>query len=179
MANIVKHHKENTLASGAPQDRFRHHWERFAGLSRKTVEAFWNAGRALREVKESIPFGEFMLWYRAEGLSPSTVSRLLRVAEIENCQIGNFATISAALAGYLTPPKERKRKVLPDETGAWLQSVLDAARDIPVGLKHMNELDADEWQTLIKHLPTLKAAVLKLDGEIQKHERAAAKLMVE
>ena len=77
---------------------FRTKWAEANNLARRTIEASWHAGRALAQIKERVPHGQWMPWLEVEGVGKDTARRLLLMAELEIAQIAQFDTMTAALS---------------------------------------------------------------------------------
>ena len=78
-------------------DQFREEWAEASNLHRRTLAASNKAGVTLQKVKDRTPQGYWGAWWEAEGLSKSTVYRLLELAELPVSQLGNFTSDHEAL----------------------------------------------------------------------------------
>ena len=82
---------------------FRSQWNLAKGLARRSVDAAWEAGTILVEIKARLPHGEWMAWLTAEGLTESTSRRLRRLASLDREALVDFDTVGAALKSLPSP----------------------------------------------------------------------------
>ena len=86
------------------EERFREHYGDFVALGRRAVEAAWQAGAALAEVKASKKHGEWLPWLQGEGVKARTAERLMELARAWQIrQVCEFETVDAALLAAKEP----------------------------------------------------------------------------
>ena len=83
--------------------RVRLHWKEFNTFGRRTVEAAWHCGKALAEVKESLPHGSWLPWLESEGIERHQAARLMSFSEHQMEQIVPFDSVDAALKALKSP----------------------------------------------------------------------------
>ena len=83
-------------------------------LARRTVEAAWEAGQALRAVKEATPHGEWLPWLEAEQIARETARRFMRLADVQITQVGEFDSVDAALKALSPAPSEPSPIPIPE-----------------------------------------------------------------
>ena len=93
--------------------RFRENWGEAKGYGHKAIEHAWQAGQALAEVKAKSPYGTWETWLKGEGLSWDTARRLMQLASIENPQLADFDSMTAALKSL---PKASKPEIRLEDT---------------------------------------------------------------
>ena len=98
-----------TVFSGNAEERFRQYYAEVQSYGRRTVEAAWHAGRALVEVKASLPHGEWLPWLDRQGVSKGAADRFMKLAqELQIPQLGEFASITDAVESAQKAKKARE-----------------------------------------------------------------------
>ena len=93
---VVKH--EQPLLDGLEQE-FTSLYAAFCGLARRTVEAAWQLGGILTEIKSLLHHGAWLPWLEKQGVEPRTAQRFLGLhnAYPEIRQLVVFENVDSAL----------------------------------------------------------------------------------
>ena len=90
-----------------PEQRFEHWHQQVCSGLRTTVEAAWNAGKALEEIKASRDHGTFGTWIETQGISSRTARRYMELARAFPSKRPPMADLSTGLVGTLKALKPK------------------------------------------------------------------------
>jgi uncharacterized phage infection (PIP) family protein YhgE len=146
---------------------------------KRTTEHMLCIGQKLKEVKDALPYGQFLLWLEAEfEMSYRTAYRFIQVAEQLADRFDNLSNLSAHLLYELATPSTSDTIIEGIETGAIAPTI--AAIKAAKAAERQAHLEAEAAQQALAQahdtLQTQQAALVLLTNETARLQEQIALL---